>query len=253
MTGPLFAGLLAGYGIAVPVGAVASYLVGLAARTSWRVGAAGGLGVATDDGMYALVAVLGGDGLAGAIEPVAAPLRLLSAAVLMLVAAQVARSGVRASRRVATDRSDPAPVAAAQAYRRLVAVTMVNPTTVVYFAALVAGAAELAADRCRAARHRDRDRPDPVPGPMQIGDPDPLVLGQVPRRNLPLATVDHRRIVQPPAIAAGDCPAVSPAFPGPRIDTDDPTRLGVRDAAGNQPSSGSTQRRWGRASPLPGE
>jgi DNA-binding CsgD family transcriptional regulator len=32
------------------------------------------------------------------------------------------------------------------------------------------------------------------------------------------------------------CPAVSPAFPGPRIDTDDPTRLGARDAAGDQPS-----------------
>ena len=50
MTAALLAGLLAGYGIAMPVGAVATYLVTLTARTSARVGAAGALGVASADG-----------------------------------------------------------------------------------------------------------------------------------------------------------------------------------------------------------
>ncbi|MGV9573326.1 hypothetical protein ACWDRX_29400, partial [Streptomyces nigra] len=36
VTAALVAGLLAGYGIAVPVGAVATYLVSLTARTSLR-------------------------------------------------------------------------------------------------------------------------------------------------------------------------------------------------------------------------
>jgi len=135
----LVAGLLAGYGIAVPVGAVASYLVVLTARTSWRVGAAAGLGVATADGLYALIAVAGGSALASAIRPIAAPLRLLSATVLVVLAVQVARAGIRASRRDETGHADPVPLTPAQAYRRLVAVTMINPTTIVYFTALVAG------------------------------------------------------------------------------------------------------------------
>jgi threonine/homoserine/homoserine lactone efflux protein len=59
VTGALLAGLLAGYGIAMPVGAVATYLVTLTARTSARVGAAGALGVASADGLYAVVAGIG--------------------------------------------------------------------------------------------------------------------------------------------------------------------------------------------------
>jgi threonine/homoserine/homoserine lactone efflux protein len=66
MTAALVAGLLAGFGIAVPVGAVATYLVSLTARTSLRTGACAALGVATADGLYALIAALGGTALAAA-------------------------------------------------------------------------------------------------------------------------------------------------------------------------------------------
>jgi threonine/homoserine/homoserine lactone efflux protein len=69
MTAAIVAGLLAGYGIAVPVGAVGAYLVALTARTSLRTGAAAALGVATVDGGYALVAMLGG----GALWPSGSP------------------------------------------------------------------------------------------------------------------------------------------------------------------------------------
>jgi threonine/homoserine/homoserine lactone efflux protein len=55
----LAAGLVAGYGIAMPVGAVAAYLVALTARTSLRTGVFAALGVATADGVYALIAVCG--------------------------------------------------------------------------------------------------------------------------------------------------------------------------------------------------
>ncbi|MEN3306825.1 MAG: hypothetical protein V7603_3027, partial [Micromonosporaceae bacterium] len=63
MAEALISGLLAGYGVAVPVGAVAVLVASLAARTSIVVGSAAALGVATADGLYALLAVVGGAAL----------------------------------------------------------------------------------------------------------------------------------------------------------------------------------------------
>ncbi|MEV5905966.1 hypothetical protein AB0L81_39770, partial [Streptomyces sp. NPDC052127] len=69
MTAALVAGLVAGYGIAVPVGAVATYLVSLTARTSLRTGVCAALGVALADGLYALVATAGGATVAAVLRP----------------------------------------------------------------------------------------------------------------------------------------------------------------------------------------
>lgn len=77
--GALLAGLAAGYGIAIPVGAVGAYLVTLAAHSRRRVAVAAALGVATADGGYALLAVVGGRAVADVLEPVATPLRWTSA------------------------------------------------------------------------------------------------------------------------------------------------------------------------------
>lgn len=60
MTGAFLAGLVAGYGVAIPVGAIAILILGLSARTSFQVGAAAALGVAGADGLYAALAALGG-------------------------------------------------------------------------------------------------------------------------------------------------------------------------------------------------
>ena len=77
----LVAGLLAGFSIAMPVGAVATYLVALTARTSWRIGAFAALGVATADGVYALVATVAGSALAPPLETVSVPLTIASACI----------------------------------------------------------------------------------------------------------------------------------------------------------------------------
>ena len=71
MTDALVSGLLAGYGIAVPVGAIAVLVIGLSARSGLAVGAGAGLGAATADGLYATVAVVGGAAVAGMVRPVA--------------------------------------------------------------------------------------------------------------------------------------------------------------------------------------
>src|SRR6478609_1044613 len=144
----LWAGVLAGYAIAVPVGAIATYLVSLTARTSWRVGAAGGLGIATADGAFALVATLGGAALAGVIAPLAPWLRLASGLVLVVLALRTAWVAVREYR--AHERPHEVPAARrglagssptpGRAYVQLFALTVVNPATVVYFATVVVGA-----------------------------------------------------------------------------------------------------------------
>lgn len=136
----LAAGLLAGYGIAIPVGAVGAYLVGLTARTSLRIGAFAALGVATADLVYALIAVCGGAALAPALRPVTQPLRWGSVVVLLTLAVY---GTVTAIRRFAShrdeDEADRPASGAVRAYLGLWAMTMMNPLTIIYFTALVLG------------------------------------------------------------------------------------------------------------------
>ncbi|QGV79707.1 LysE family transporter [Streptomyces ficellus] len=140
MIGALVAGALAGYGIAVPVGAVGAYLVALTARTSLRVGAGAALGVATADGLYALVAAVGGSALAPLVEPFVVPLRWASALVLVLLAGHGAAVAVRRYReRRTAARDGDAPVGPLRAYVTFLGITVLNPMTVIYFAALVIG------------------------------------------------------------------------------------------------------------------
>ncbi|MFJ8048509.1 LysE family transporter [Streptomyces luteogriseus] len=140
MTAALVAGLLAGYGIAVPVGAVGAYLVSLTARTTLRTGVCAALGIATADGLYALAATLGGTALASALRPVLGPLRWVCVLLLLALAAWGAVTALREyhGHRLAT-RTAPAPPSPARAYLGLLGITLLNPTTVIYFAALVLG------------------------------------------------------------------------------------------------------------------
>ncbi|MBB3662340.1 arginine exporter protein ArgO [Prauserella sediminis] len=143
MTGALLAGLVAGYGIAIPVGAVGAYLVTLAARTRRSVAVGAALGVATADGGYALLAVVGGRAVAAVLEPVATPLRWTSAAVLVAIAVTIAGSAIIEHRQRTRGRiTSPVrgtPATPGRAYAVLLAITCLNPTTLTYFAALVLG------------------------------------------------------------------------------------------------------------------
>jgi arginine exporter protein ArgO len=134
----LVAGLLAGYGVAIPVGAIGALLIGLAARTSLRVAVAAAFGVATVDGGYALVAVLGGGAIGRAIQPVAGPTRWVAAVLLIALAVRNAILAVR-RHRMPAERSAERPVTPIRAYLMLIGLTALNPATVVYFGALVLG------------------------------------------------------------------------------------------------------------------
>jgi arginine exporter protein ArgO len=136
----LVAGLLAGYGIAMPVGAVATYLVALTARTSLRIGVCAALGVATADGLYALIAVLGGSALTFVLQPIMLPMRCVAALVLFVLTVRGGRAAVSQYRGLQTSsRVRGTPVGPIRAYLGLLGMTMLNPITVIYFAALVLG------------------------------------------------------------------------------------------------------------------
>ncbi|MEV5607881.1 LysE family transporter [Streptomyces sp. NPDC052225] len=150
MTATLVAGALAGYGIAVPVGAIAAYLIALTARTNLRTGACAALGVATADGLYALAAVVGGAAVAPAIRTVQEPLRWASAAVLLALAAHGLTQAVRRHRAPpATPRDTGAQLTAPRAYLGLLGLTLLNPMTVIYFAALVLGSGDTVSGAAR--------------------------------------------------------------------------------------------------------
>jgi arginine exporter protein ArgO len=140
VTDVLVAGLLAGYGVAVPVGAIAALLISLTARAGLRVGAAAALGVATADGLYAAAAVLGGAALVRVVAPIGTPLRWVAAAVLVALAARTSWSAARrygAPVRQPTERTGLSTPA--RAYLGLLGLTLLNPATIVYFGALVLG------------------------------------------------------------------------------------------------------------------
>lgn len=131
----VLSGLVTGWAIAIPIGAVGAYLVTLTARSSLRVGASAALGIAAVDGVYAAAAVVGGSAIAGVLEPAAGPLRVTAAGVLLLIAALTAAHALATN---GTAR-EVAPMRPLRAFWLFVGITAANPMAVVYFAAVVLG------------------------------------------------------------------------------------------------------------------
>jgi len=134
-----FNGVLAGYGIAIPVGAIAILIVEAGLRRGFASGFAAGAGAATADLVYAVLAAIAGQALASLLAPIAGLLRLLSALVLIAIGCyglwQLYRSRSINPNSVSSA-SDLAPL---QTYTRFVGLTLLNPLTVTYFAALILG------------------------------------------------------------------------------------------------------------------
>jgi len=129
-------GVVAGYGIAIPVGAIAILIVEIGLRRGFQPAFSAGAGAATADFLYAGLAVLGGTTLASAVESIGSSLRIVSALVLVVIALL----GLARTRRpVEPAPADPPTGDLGRTYARILGLTLINPTTVVYFAALVIG------------------------------------------------------------------------------------------------------------------
>jgi arginine exporter protein ArgO len=136
----LVEGILAGLGIALPVGPIAVLLVDLSMRRGFVHAMPAALGAASADLAYATVAAVLGSAVSEALEPLEEPLRLVSVAVLLAIAAVrtwqllgVQPQGVRAPRERRSDRGG------APTYLAFLGLTLLNPVTVAYFAALIIG------------------------------------------------------------------------------------------------------------------
>lgn len=130
-------GVLAGYGIAIPVGAIAVMIVQVGIKCGFWCGACAGAGAATADLAYAGVAVAGGVALSDAVAAGGRPFRILSASVLAFIALRGlynSRRGVPPAEAIAVSRNDYAVT-----YFKFLGLTIINPLTVVYFAAVVLG------------------------------------------------------------------------------------------------------------------
>ena len=129
-------GVAAGYGIAIPVGAIAILIMDVGIRRGFWPAFSAGAGAATADFLYSALAVLGGTALASAIDSIGAPLRITSAVVLTVIAIV----GLARTRQYAEPApADPRGSDLTRTYARFVGLTIINPTTVVYFAAVVIG------------------------------------------------------------------------------------------------------------------
>lgn len=136
MTESLLSGLWAGYGLAVPVGAVAVLLVNTTARTSFGIGATAAMGAVTADGVYAVAATIGGTAVANATQPLAGPLRLAAGFILIAMAGRIVLTAIRPGERSS---SAPAPASHLRSYLTYFGLTALNPWPAIYFAVLVMG------------------------------------------------------------------------------------------------------------------
>jgi threonine/homoserine/homoserine lactone efflux protein len=135
----LVEGILAGYGIAVPVGAVAILIVTTGMVSGFRKGFAAGAGAATADLIYATAASAAGTALIALLQPVARLFRIAGGIVLLLMAGFGIVQGLRKREEPREGSRTPGSTGSLATYVRFLGITLVNPLTVVYFAALILG------------------------------------------------------------------------------------------------------------------
>lgn len=139
MPDALWAGILAGYAIAVPVGPIAILIFDTGIRRGFRTAAAAGAGAASADGFYATLAGLVGAAIAGVLTPVIDPARLVGAALLVLIALRGLVAGVRTAVGATDEGLAVGRIGPGRTYLMVLGLTIVNPMTFLYFGALMLG------------------------------------------------------------------------------------------------------------------
>jgi threonine/homoserine/homoserine lactone efflux protein len=127
------AGLAAGYGIAIPVGPITLLIFDTALRRGFVAALPAAAGAATADFLYASAAAIAGVALSGWLAPYARPLQLIGAVVLLAIAAYRMWQLVRPPAASPGD----VPRSAVRTYAEFLGLTLTNPLTVTYFAALI--------------------------------------------------------------------------------------------------------------------
>ena len=129
--------MLAGYGIAIPVGAIAVLILETGMRRGFRPAFAAGTGAAAADLTYAALAAVAGPPIAAALSSFTRALQLGSAALLLAIGLR----GLWAAKRNAAGPPAGSNLArgALRTFWQFLGLTLLNPLTMAYFAALVLG------------------------------------------------------------------------------------------------------------------
>ncbi|MEH3131595.1 MAG: LysE family transporter [Mycolicibacterium neoaurum] len=130
---PAVAGVVAGLGVAMPLGAVAALLLREGLVNGFRTAAAGAAGVATVDLFYCLVAALTGATFAPAVDDHRGVFLLASGVLIVAIGVRQLWQGVRQPPPHALDVER---ASAPATFGRFVGLTAINPVTLVYFIAL---------------------------------------------------------------------------------------------------------------------
>jgi arginine exporter protein ArgO len=136
-------GAMTGLAVAMPIGAIGTYLIGLAAGERTPTAAAAALGVASVDGAYAIVAALAGAGVHELLSEASGWLTWAAAITLGLVAVHTMRLAIRRYRGHTGTLAQHSKLSPARAYLSLFALTAINPATVITFAAVVIGRSQI--------------------------------------------------------------------------------------------------------------
>jgi arginine exporter protein ArgO len=127
-------GIVAGYGIAIPVGPIAVLIIGIGTRSGFSRALFAGLGAALADLIYATIAAIAGAAAAASLTPYEHPLRLTGGLVLIVIAIITGASAFRSS-----SNSAEGPSTHLRATAGFLSLTLMNPVTLTYFAALLVG------------------------------------------------------------------------------------------------------------------
>lgn len=131
-------GLVAGYAIAVPLGAISVLIIGEAIENGFHTGFGAGVGVATVDAICATLVVFAGLLVSSLLVPIAAPLAILGGAVLVLMGAYGLLKAW-SSRKKETMSGVSSKKSGWKTYFQYIGLTIVNPFTAIYFLALIMG------------------------------------------------------------------------------------------------------------------
>ena len=147
MNAALLAGIFAGYAIAVPVGVIAVLIIEAGMAGGLRRGFAAGAGAATVDLIYCVTALVIGGALSQILASALLPLQVLSGVVLISIGVRGLYALWRGRRGEAANPNDPrVRGGVVQLYLRFVALTALNPATVLYFLALAVGLPGIGSD-----------------------------------------------------------------------------------------------------------
>jgi threonine/homoserine/homoserine lactone efflux protein len=132
-------GLAVGFSIAAPVGPIGLLCIRRTLTGGWGLGLATGMGAATADMAYGLVAAAGLTAVTEVLVSARRPLQFAGGAALILLGLTFLRA------EVPTERAGADSTSLAAAYATTFLLTLTNPATILSFAAVMAGLGAMSA------------------------------------------------------------------------------------------------------------